>query len=205
MYSDRNQQLIVSSTKHQFRESEFSNIFLFKTRVCFQPIVGKMEKYLPTLSAFKIVSASQETAAALAQTEEPGKREQTNEYAGASDSHLGHDAEGLERRHDCQSSIGAVNGRLQRLESDASLPINSDDFQPIADDLINRNQHTNSLISQLENEITLLKSANRKLEQALNQANTQVFNDAKQARRIKCVRKRDRGWGAAPSTWKDTK
>jgi hypothetical protein len=103
MYSDRNEQVIVTSTKHKFRES----IFLPETRVFFQPIVGKMERYLPSFSAFKIVSAAQETA------EEPEHREQTKESAEASDTHRGNENEGLERRHDSQSSIGAVNGSIQ--------------------------------------------------------------------------------------------
>ena len=107
MYSDRNEQVIVTSTKHKFRESEFSNIFLPETRVFFQPIVGKMERYLPSFSAFKIVSAAQETA------EEPEHREQTKESAEASDTHRGNENEGLERRHDSQSSIGAINGSIQ--------------------------------------------------------------------------------------------
>jgi hypothetical protein len=66
-----------------------------------------MERYLPSFSAFKIVSAAQETA------EEPEHREQTKESAEASDTHRGNDNEGLERRHDSQSSIGAINGSIQ--------------------------------------------------------------------------------------------
>jgi hypothetical protein len=195
MYSDTRQQMIIISSTHQFRKSEFSSVSLSGNPVSFQPIVGKMETNLLYFSAFKTVHAP------AAQAEKP---EQTNESEGAFDTDYVHDADGLERQHNSQANIGAV----QCLESEVAFPINSDGFHFVADDLINRNQHTDSLIFQLESEIALLKSTNRKLEQALSamtQINTQVFNEVKHARRIKSARKMDRGWGSTPSTWKDTK
>jgi hypothetical protein len=201
MYSVSRQQMIIISSTHQFRESEFSKIFLSGSPVSFRPIIGKMETNFHAFSAFKPVAAVHDPAA---QAAEPKHREQTKESEGASDTDCVHEDDGLERRHNSQASIGVV----LRLETEALFPINSDGFQLIADDLIDRNLHTNSLISQLEKEISLLKSTNHKLEQALSamtQMNTQVLNDAKHARRIKSARKRDRGWGASPSTWKDSK
>jgi hypothetical protein len=201
MYSDTRQEMIILSSTHQFRVSEFSNIFLSGIPVSFRPIVGKMETNFLSFSAFKTVAA---VHAPAAQAEEPEHRDQSKEAEGAFDTDCVHADDGLERRHNSQASIGAV----QRLESEVSFPINSDGSQLIADDVINRNLHTNSLISQLENEISLLKSTNQKLEQALtamNNMNTQLLNDAKHARKIKTARKLDRGWGAAPSTWKDSK
>ncbi len=222
LYSDNCQKMIIISSKHQFRKSEFTKIFLSGIPFCFEPIVGKMEKTIPRFSMFKSVGAIE------AQKPEHLKQSEGSELADAD--HV-NDVKGFEDQ-DIPQAICADKGRRQLLASEASVNIagkesivrqflrvysaiaveekpkitNSEDFLLMADDLISRNDRTNALISQLEKEIALLQSTNRKLEQALStvtQINTQVLNDAKQARRIKNARKRDRRWGAAASTWKD--
>jgi hypothetical protein len=222
MFSELQQQLIVSSTRHQFRETEFSDIALAGVLIDFKPIAGVMEKILTAFSTFKPVVAKVK----------PCEQSRVSETASSTDQE--HYTKGSDREPNCQAGVSPelLYCRIQQLESCMSLQINenqaiimqllrvhsafaggqtptltnSEDCRLMANDLVDGLRECEQRNDALMSQLAQLKSTNRRLERAvldMTQMNAQLASDAKRARSIQHARKRVGGWGATPSTWKD--
>ena len=92
MFSKTEQQLIITSSTYQFRDTEFANISLSATPVLFQPIFGKMEQNVLNFLSFKAV-ANAALAPVDAQPVDPEHYKNTKQSEGASDTDCEHDAD----------------------------------------------------------------------------------------------------------------